>query len=282
VHDVDVLIPVRQPAPWLGEALSSIESQTCASWRGILVVHGEYEDLEAVLTGCRGDWTVVMAPVELNLAQVLNLGLEHCTAEFVARLDADDIALPARFERQVAELRRRPDVAVVGTTAYLIDSRGNALGHRGQGLGPDKMRAAMRWRNSIIHPSVMFRRESITELNGYNENASGCEDYEMWLRVLQHSQISSLNEPLVQYRIHHGQVSKHQTIRAAAWETVRRARIQTAQIHHESSAAASARHVAWEIKQIIRSVRAGGTQSIFPQSWNRTKVFGNLDYEGRR
>ena len=252
MHDVDVLIPVRQPAPWLKEALASIESQTHASWRGVLVMHGEHHELDSVLSECTGDWTVIKAPKEMNLAEVLNLGLSQCSAEFVARLDADDISYPNRFARQLAQLRRDTSVAVVGGTADLIDAAGMHLGRRGHGLDTEHMYKAMRWRNSLVHPSVMFRRDVIERISGYNANASGFEDYEMWLRVLQVSRIQSLDVALIQYRIHEGQVSRARTARRIAWSAVGEARQALAVIHGESRSAALMRQAAWVTRQNLR------------------------------
>ena len=257
MHDVDVLIPVRQPAPWLKEAVASIESQTHTSWRGVLVMHGEHHELDSVLSECAGDWTVIEAPKEMNLAEVLNLGLSQCSAEFVARLDADDISYPNRFACQLAQLRRDTSVAVVGGTADLIDAAGMPLGHRGHGLDAEHMYRAMRWRNSLVHPSVMFRREIVERIRGYNSNASGFEDYEMWLRVLQESKILSLDAALIKYRIHEGQVSRERTARRIAWSAVGGARKALAAIHGESRIAAQVRQAAWVTRQNLRLPSAG-------------------------
>lgn len=257
MHDVDVLIPVRQPAPWLKEALASIESQTHTSWRGVLVIHGEHLELDSVLSECAGDWTVINAPKAMNLAEVLNLGLSQCSAEFVARLDADDISYPYRFALQLDQFQRDTSVSVVGGTADLIDAAGTYLGHRGHGLDTEHMYKAMRWRNSLVHPSVMFRRDVIDRISGYNENASGFEDYEMWLRVLQESRILSLDVALIKYRIHEGQVSRGRTARRVAWSAVGEARKALAAIHGESRIAAQVRQGAWVTRQNLRLPSAG-------------------------
>ena len=252
MHDVDVLIPVRQPAPWLKEALASIESQTHTSWRGVLVIHGEHLELDSVLSECAGDWTAINAPKEMNLAEVLNLGLSQCSAEFVARLDADDISYPYRFALQLDQFQRDRSVAVVGGTADLIDAAGMHLGRRGHGLDTEHMYKAMRWRNSLVHSSVMFRRDVIERISGYNANASGVEDYEMWLRVLQVSRILSLDATLIQYRIHEGQVSRGRTAHRVAWSAVGEARKALAAIHGESRIAAQVRQGAWVTRQNLR------------------------------
>jgi glycosyltransferase involved in cell wall biosynthesis len=216
-----------------------------------------------VLSECSGDWTVVKAPKEMNLAEVLNLGLRQCSADFVARLDADDVSNPERFALQLAQFRQDTSVAVVGGTAELIDEAGTYLGLRGQGLDSEHMCKAMRWKNSLVHSSVMFRRDVIERVGGYNANASGFEDYEMWLRVLQESRILSLDVALIQYRIHEGQVSRGRAVRSVAWSAVGEARTTLAITHGESRIAARVRQAAWVTRQNLR-LPSSGRSGVIP------------------
>ena len=101
VPKVDVLLPVRSPAPWLEATLAGLMRQTMSSWRLVAVCHGESPAVAETIRSLVPDALILTAPEEGGLPDVLNLGLASCTAEFVARIDSDDIPAPDRFERQV-------------------------------------------------------------------------------------------------------------------------------------------------------------------------------------
>lgn len=262
MNDVDVLLPVRRPSPWLGEALASLDAQTLVAWRGVLVVHGGFEELPHLLAGREERWKVVRANDSSRLAQVLNAGLESCSAEFVARMDSDDVCHPRRLELQVSRLLEEPKVALIGTSAELIDEGGELIGQRGTERSPKELRSFMRWRNALIHPSVMFRRSVVQGLGGYNEHANGVEDYELWLRIMRDADACCMGESLLRYRLHEGQVSYRPEIPRAARKSVSEARLIMARAHQESGSAARARQAVWTTRQLARPFIEGLSNSV--------------------
>ena len=142
-----------------------------------------------------------------GLVASLNLGLSLSSGEFVARMDADDVALPQRFKRQVDFLRRRPDIAVVGSSMTLVDADGILIRHLQYPAGADVVGAKMREGCTLAHPTVMARRDILRKLGGYRPAFQHAEDYDLWLRLIECHSIDNLSESLLLYRHHGGNVS---------------------------------------------------------------------------
>lgn len=138
-----------------------------------------------------------------GLTKNLNYLLNYSNSEYIARMDADDICEPNRLEEQVRYLNEHPDVSVVGTIAYQIDEndeKKEAL--RRVPIDYDSIKKMIHIANPMIHPSVMFRREDILSIGGYNENYRTAQDYELWFRCLANNmKLANINKPLIQYRI---------------------------------------------------------------------------------
>ena len=252
VADVDVLLPIRGPAPWLPETLQGLLKQTGINWRLVAVIHGDDKGISELIRSLAIPASIIAAPETGNLSDVLNLGLANTTAQFVARIDQDDIAAPHRLERQCLELSQDPKCAVIGSNAQLIDESGQIIGVRTLPASADEILKMMRWRSAVMHPTVTFRREAIVNLGGYSPVAANVEDYDLWLRVLQHMKIRSLPENLLQYRIHGNQMTQTKSISRIAARKIRDSRLDLARARNESTPAARFRQDVWSAKQAAR------------------------------
>ena len=121
----------------------------------------------------------------LGLPGALNLGLENASGDLVARHDHDDISHPLRLEQQVAYLEANPDIALVGSRAWLIDEEGKRIGRLDRCLDEVSIRWYQLLDNPFVHSSVMFRRSVVwDELGGYDVSLPSSEDYELWSSCL--------------------------------------------------------------------------------------------------
>ena len=120
---VSVVLPVRNGARWLGEALQSVIAQTLAAWELIAIDDGSTDDTPGILADfAKRDGRIrVIRQEPLGLVAALNRGLAEVRAPLLARLDADDRALPERLDRQVRYLAGHPDVGLLGSWAHEID-----------------------------------------------------------------------------------------------------------------------------------------------------------------
>jgi hypothetical protein len=115
-------------------------------------------------------------------------------------MDADDVSLPNRFERQVQFLEAHPEIAVLGTMAEEIGEDGKRRCLRLMPSGPALVGWQLLFRCSLIHPSVMMRRDVVASLGFYRPEALHCEDYDLWVRVAGKYQLTNLPDVLLRYR----------------------------------------------------------------------------------
>lgn len=243
---VDVLIPVRAPAPWLGEALRSVVQQESRAWRLIVVMDGLSQEVHDACDDLP-DGTpmqIEVLPTGSGLVRALNHGLRVSQAEFVARLDADDTCHPQRLARQLEYLNRTPECVALGTGVQLIDEHGAPCGARGGGEIGSVLRT-LRWRSPIAHPSVMMRRAEVLSIGGYSKQARHAEDFDLWLRMASIGEIHAIPELLLNYRIHGGQVTSSAAFPIETRETIEASRLALARARGESTTAAWFRHQCW-------------------------------------
>lgn len=251
---VDVLLPTRAPAPWLAETLDGLLAQTHRNWRLVAVVHGEAAELSTLITSKVPDAVLVPIGDKARLQDLLNAGLDACTADYVARQDHDDIPEPTRLAEQLAFLRSNPRVLAVGSAATEIDEQGKELGPRLVPDGPGVLKG-LRWRSQLIHPSVMFRRTAVLDAGGYDQGATNAEDYELWLRLAARGELDNLSRPLLRYRVHASQMSQARAIPRPTRTIVARSRRALARSRRESLIMAQLRQLAWSAPQVVRSIR---------------------------
>lgn len=252
-RSVDVLLPIRSPAPWLHETLESLNAQTSTDWRLVAVLHGDPEALPALIRSVTPDAMTLAAPETATLSDVLNIGLRNCTAPFVARIDADDIAEPERLATQLRYLQEHPEIGLVCSPVRFINEAGHAIGTATK--AQSSVLRGLRWRNVIAHPTVMIRRAAVEGTGGYDSTARHAEDYELWLRLAARWQVVELAPPLLRYRIHDDQVTRTKAIPAESRAAVGRARRALAKARNESELAAGIRHLVWLTPQVVRGWR---------------------------
>ena len=203
---VAVLMCAHNAESFIREAIESILNQTYSDFEFIIVENGSNDRTWDIIKSY--DDSRIKA-FKTNLAQLvfnLNYGLLQTKAEFVARMDADDISCPERLERQITYLEAHPDITVLGTA---FESFGDNIPTKVVTLpATDKViRRRLPFVFSICHPTVFFRREVVLKHGGY---ASGrfCQDFDLWLRLLRNENIKFANLPevLLKYRIHPNQI----------------------------------------------------------------------------
>ena len=190
---------------FLFRAIESCLCQTMNDFELLLIVNGSnYLHITEILSkkySSDDRIRIVGTPVHfLNFS--LTLGLHLARSNFVARMDADDIAMPDRLANQYSYLKSNEDVVVLGSSYYLIDSKNNIHGLVDVPLTDSDIRNALFYRNPICHPSVMLRRKAILEVGGYIGGIFA-EDYDLWLRICSNKKWSfaNISTPLLSYNI---------------------------------------------------------------------------------
>jgi glycosyltransferase involved in cell wall biosynthesis len=147
-------------------------------------------------------------PQRTSLVAQRNRALARARGEFLAVLDADDVAEPTRLQRQVDYLRAHPDVGVVGSQVRVIDGDSNPAGYRSFPLDHDTILRALRDSVAVCQGSAMFRTAVVREVGGYQfSEQDTVEDYDLFCRLAAHGvRFANLPQPLLNYRFHPGQM----------------------------------------------------------------------------
>jgi glycosyltransferase involved in cell wall biosynthesis len=223
---VSVLMPVRNGELFLAEAVASILSQTLADLELVVLDDGSTDSTPRILDRiAAGDPRVVVHRREpgRNLSQVLNLGAELAKAPLLARLDADDVALPDRLRLQSEFLAAEPKIALLGGQALLIDANGREFGEAAYPLHDDELQAALRKGNPFVHSAMTMRREAFEAVGGYRVNFDHAEDFDLWLRIAGEHRIANLPDVVVKYRVHGNQQSFRKQEEQATFSAAARA-----------------------------------------------------------
>lgn len=139
-------------------------------------------------------------PANVGLGPALDAGLAASSHEVVARMDADDVSVPERFERQVALIEAGADIVGSGLLEF-GDSIDDVVGRRTPPTDPDEIRRVIRFRDPFNHPTVVYRRSAVLAAGGYTDMAL-LEDYLLFTRMVESGAApANLAEPLVYYRV---------------------------------------------------------------------------------
>lgn len=205
---VSVVMPVHNAERYVAEAIESVLKQTFADYEFIAVDDGSQDGTPAILDRYRTDSRViVLSPGKVGFVAALNLGLARARGDYVARMDADDICLKRRFERQVNFLDANPDVAACGTATEVFYEHGAHM--LGFPRTPDSIRAHLFFHAPLSHPTVMLRREVVQQAHvEYRDAFGGTADYDLWCQLDRAGlRMANLPEVLLRYRRHAAQIT---------------------------------------------------------------------------
>ena len=205
---ISVIMPVHNESEHvLKTAINSILNQTYSDFELIIINDASENNAEEVILSYK-DERIKYYKNETNLKVIktLNRGLELATCEYIARMDADDIAFKTRFEKQVKVLDTHPEIGLVNTQCYIFPGKKLIT-------PPEKhndIEKILKYSvNCIVHPAVMFRK-SIIEKNNlkYSENHLHIEDYKMWIDMCDVTQLYTIPEALIMHRDWESSVSR--------------------------------------------------------------------------
>ncbi|MCC6924385.1 glycosyltransferase [Novosphingobium sp.] len=214
---ISVAMSVYNGERFLAEAIQSVLDQTWHDFELLILDDGSRDSsLEIINRHAAADSRIrVIARENRGLVTSLNQLLAEARAPLIARMDADDVCAPQRFERQIAFLAAQPDHGVVGSLTFDIDENGQAfpLDTAEHPLSHEAFIAHIASNGPLLaHPTVMYRRDVVLAAGGYHAAFRHCEDYDLWLRLAHRTKIANLPERLLRYRHYAGQVSNRHAL----------------------------------------------------------------------
>lgn len=203
---ISVLLPVFNAETYLHEAMDSVLNQTFEDFELIALDDGSSDKSLQILSGyaAQDDRVSIITRENKGLVPTLNELISASSGRYLARMDADDIILPERFEKQVAFMDSHPDHVVVGTRLLLIDSEGLPLTNMIDNFEHTEIEQSLidGVGLTLCHPSTMLRREAVIEIGGYRLEMQFAEDCDLWLRMAEMGKLSNLPDVLIKYRQH--------------------------------------------------------------------------------
>lgn len=188
----------------------------------VLVSDGPLPDAVAgAVEDCAGRTTipvtVVRLPTNVGLGHALEAGIERCTHDVVARMDADDVSLPERFARQLPVIEDGADIVGSALAEIGLDED-DVRGVRTPPLTHDRIARFARFHSPFHHPTVVLRRSAVRRAGGY-QPLPALEDYWLWVRLLASgARAANLAEPLVRYRVAAGSYERRGGVQIARSE----------------------------------------------------------------
>ena len=193
----------------LAYSIDSLIFQSYKSWSLIIVDDGSTDDTREIAMSYADKYNNIQLLTNTNnrgLAYSLNMAIDNSKSEYIARMDADDIALPNRLESQIKYLKKHHEVDVLGTGAEVVSANKKTIilkpkNHISILKSIEKI-------NPFFHSSVMMRRSFIESIGGYDIKCLRAQDYDLWLRGVDKFKYHNLQEVLIVYS------SRNQTIKS--------------------------------------------------------------------
>jgi glycosyltransferase involved in cell wall biosynthesis len=219
-------MPIHNGEAFVVEAIESILGQTFQDFEFLIIDDGSTDRSVEIVEGYDDPRVrLVHNDKQIALIRTLNRGLELARGKYVARMDADDVSLPERLERQVAFMEANPTVGACGTWVAAIGNGDSEIWQYPEGA--EEIRCRLLFDASIAHPTVCLRREEFARHRfRFDEAYPHSEDYELWSRASEAFPLANIGSVLLRYRIHAGSVSQqHRDVQMATQRRIHRERL---------------------------------------------------------
>jgi len=198
-------MPVYNCEKYVAKAIDSILNQTYSNFELIVIDDCSTDGTKHILKSYSDSRIkIIEKPINTGYVESLNLAIGVAKGSYIARMDADDISVPHRFEKQISYLEMNPEVSVVGARILMINEDEKVIGqwqNDSQNIHRNQIRKTMPYRNCICHPSVLIRH-AIFDNFKYDINQYGSEDWDLWLDLLRSNYIiGKIDEVLLYYRV---------------------------------------------------------------------------------
>ncbi len=248
---VAVVMTVHNGFPYLPEAMGSIFNQSYSDYEFIVVNDGSSDETASYLDSLDDPRLQVVHQPRGGQNRAAHRAILAATAQYVARMDCDDVADSGRLAKQVAFLDANPEVGLLGSQITRRGETGSGLQSRFPTKHDAIVADLIHNRHSMCNPATMFRRQLYLDTGGYWEH-NIAEDWDMFLRIGERSKLANLDEALLSYRFHTTSINGRRTIEA--------------QLFNEYAACLSKRRIAGQPEISINEFLASHRSRRFPTS----------------
>lgn len=200
---ISVIMSVYNSEKYLYDSINSILIQTMNDFEFIILNDASTDNSKKIIESFN-DRRIkhINNAHNRGLTKSLNVCIKLAKGEYIARMDADDISLPIRFEKQVKILDGDPSIGVCSSNALTIDSSGNIISKPWWQKDNLPIEWKILWGNPIAHPSVIIRKEILIKNNLlYDETLKTAQDYDLWTKLILLTKFSIIDSVLLYYRV---------------------------------------------------------------------------------
>ncbi len=199
---VSVIIPTYNMRIFVGDAIKSVLHQTYQDFEIMIVDDGSVDGTKEVVSQFKSDRRVrYLYQDNRGPAAARNTGINESNGQFVAFLDADDLWLPEKLDKQIRAMENHPDYALVGTACYVVDTDNRKKWIMCHPCEDVHIRWLGLFNSPFVQSSVIVRRTALQEVGLYKtEKGFIMEDYDLWSRLLLRYRATNLGQPLLLYR----------------------------------------------------------------------------------
>lgn len=202
---VSVVIPTRNRAAYVQQALQSVFAQTNRDYETIVVDDGSTDETAQVLQPLIQQERIrYFARAQRGVSAARNFGVSRAAGNYIAFLDSDDVFLPSKLEKQLQVFRAKPELGFVHCWFSKFSDDGRDLGTRDTSrfrgrIYPDLL---LEWSVLMAMPCMLMRKASFEAAGGFDEHMTWAEDLDLWRRMARQFEVDLVPEPLVKVRVH--------------------------------------------------------------------------------
>lgn len=203
---VSIIFPVYNAEHYLKKSIDSLLNQTFENFEILIINDGSTDHSLKILNeyASKDSRIKVLNQENRGLVSALNWGIKESLAPYIARMDADDISHPERIEKQLNYLESHPECVALGSWVIFIDNAGLPFFRYQTHTEHKVILEDILDGNggALIHPSLMVRKQALMDLGGYDANCRHFEDFDLYLKLINHGMFHNIPEYLLQYRRH--------------------------------------------------------------------------------
>lgn len=198
---ISVLLPSKNAGKYIKKSVESILNQTYQNFELIIIDDSE-DDTGKIIKSINYNKIIYRKVKNSNISKSLNLALKLTSGDIIARMDADDISHPERFEVQLNYLKNHKDIHLVGSNFYFINDEGNILSKKKLPEHHETIEYWMPVLSTLLHATIMTYKSTIDNIMGYSENLDRAEDIDLFFRLFRNKyKFYNIQKYLYYYRV---------------------------------------------------------------------------------
>jgi glycosyltransferase involved in cell wall biosynthesis len=205
---VSVVMSVYNSEKYLKESIESILNQTYKEFEFIIINDGSTDSSLEIIKSYIDNRIIIIDQNNTGLAKALNNGIAKAKGKYIARMDADDISVITRLEKQLIFMESNLEIGLCGTWIQCFGNSQKVIKNFSEN---NQILTKLLFDSAIAHPTFLFRKSIIDSLcltySGGTGESYFCEDYDFLVNLIGHTQFANIPEVLLLYRVHSASIS---------------------------------------------------------------------------